>query len=574
MPLDNREIVKLLKITASLLELHAESSKDEFKIKSYNNAVFNLERLNQSLSSLSLDELNKIEGVGKSIASNIHDINITGNFSLLQDLSAITPPGVVDMLQIKGLGPKKIKVIWKELKIETTADLLQACYDKKICKLKGFGDKTEESIKQALLYANDNHGKLLYAEAEIHALEVEDYLGKAFPDALVSGKGHLRRKLEVIEVLEFLLGADDRLQTMKVLESSEILVQDKNTSGPFSFRGTHPVSGIAVEILLCKKECFYKDLILHTGSSAHLSVMLANGQHLLGTLANQSVKSEEAAYAFAGMDYIEPELREGTFEIHLAQTKALPNLVKFEDLKGVLHNHSTYSDGKNGLQEIAQYCKDAGFAYFGISDHSKAAFYANGLDEYRVRKQQEEADALNLKMAPFHIFKGIESDILNDGSLDYPDEVLQTFDFVVASIHSNLGMDITKATDRLVKAIANPYTTILGHMTGRQLLRREGYPVDHQAVIDACAAYGVVLEVNANPRRLDVGWEWINYAIQKEVMISINPDAHDKLNIRHMAYGVNVARKGGLTKDMTFNCLSKDAIEAHFIQRRKSALKK
>lgn len=570
--LDNREIIRLLKTAASLLELHAQSSKDEFKIRSYNNAVFSLEKVEKPLAALSLEELGQIEGVGKSIAANIHEINLSGSFNTLQSLLEITPAGVIDMLAIKGVGPKKIKLIWQDLKIESIADLLQACYDRKICKLKGFGDKTEESIKQALLYKLGNVGKFLYADAEILASEIEYLLKTAFPQSLISVTGALRRKLEVIEKLEFLVGLGDPDPVDHKLENLPQLIMDQKISGPFSFRGKHVSSGAFVEVLFCKKADYYNKLILHTGSKAHLSVQLESGKNLLHSIAVKKLESEAEGYALVGLSYIEPELREGTFEINLAQNNALPALVEMKDLKGVLHNHSTYSDGKNSLEDMAKHCLESGYEYFGISDHSKAAFYANGLDEYRVKKQQEEIGMLNLQLAPFKIFKGIESDILNDGSLDFAEDVLQSFDFVVASIHSNLGMDVTKATDRLIKAIANPRTTMLGHPTGRQLLRREGYPIDHKAVIDACAAYGVILEVNANPRRLDVPWEWINYALQKQVLISINPDAHEKANIRHMLYGVNVARKGGLSKAMTFNSFSRAEVENYFDKRKKAAL--
>jgi DNA polymerase (family 10) len=241
-----------------------------------------------------------------------------------------------------------------------------------------------------------------------------------------------------------------------------------------------------------------------------------------------------------------------------------------DDLKGPLHNHSTYSDGKNSLRELAEYCKDAGYEYLGMADHSRSAFYANGLDEDRIRRQHEEIDRLNEKLAPFRIFKGIESDILMDGSLDYEAEVLAGFDYIVASIHSGLSMDVKKATTRLIRAIQNPYTTILGHPTGRLLLRREGYPIDHRAVIEACAAHQVVIEINANPWRLDLDWRWVRYAMEQGVILSINPDAHANEGIWHMKYGVIAGRKGGLTKDMTLNTKSADELSDYFENRKKN----
>jgi DNA polymerase (family 10) len=287
---------------------------------------------------------------------------------------------------------------------------------------------------------------------------------------------------------------------------------------------------------------------------------------------NTPIASESAFFEKAGLPWIPEELREGYIEFDLAKAGKIPQLLEDKDLKGILHNHSTYSDGKHTLRQMAEYCKELGYEYLGISDHSRTAFYAGGLEIEKVQKQHQEIDQLNKELAPFRIFKGIESDILTDGSLDYPEEVLASFDFIVSSIHSNLGMDRKKATARLINAIMNPYTTILGHPTGRLLLRREGYPIDHKAVIDACALHNVVIEINANPWRLDLDWRWVNYAVDKGVKLSINPDAHEMGGYADMKYGVIAGRKGGLTKDMTFNAMSADEIGKYF-QDRKSKSK-
>ena len=289
---------------------------------------------------------------------------------------------------------------------------------------------------------------------------------------------------------------------------------------------------------------------------------------LLDSSKISNASNETAIYQSMGLPYIEPELREGKNEIAWAKANELPLLLTISDIKGMLHNHSTYSDGKDSLETMATYCKELGYEYLGICDHSKTAVYAGGLKENDIIRQHKEIEQLNAQLTPFKIFKGIESDILNDGSLDYSDEVLASFDFVVASIHSNLKMDEDKATARLIKAIENPYTSILGHPTGRLLLYRAAYPIDHKKVIDACVANNVIIELNANPYRLDIDWTHIPYAVEKGVKISINPDAHKKSGYHDTYFGVCSARKGGLTKTMTFNCLSKTEIEKYFIERK------
>ena len=289
-------------------------------------------------------------------------------------------------------------------------------------------------------------------------------------------------------------------------------------------------------------------------------------------LLDQEIESEEAAYKAFDSQYIEPELREGTFEIDLASKDELPNLLELKELQGPFHNHSNYSDGNNTIRQLAEYCISQGYAYLGLSDHSKSAFYANGLQEFQIIKQHEEIAELNKELGPFKIFKGIESDILNDGSLDYAPDVLASFDFIVASVHSNLNMDREKATQRLLKAIENPYTTFLGHPTGRLLLRRKGYPIDHKKIIDACAKHDVIIEINANPWRLDLDWPWVNYALEQGVILSINPDAHEIEGFDDMKYGVYMGRKGGLTKEKTFNAWGLERVEKYLKERKERIL--
>lgn len=544
------------------MELHEENP---FKIRSLNNAIFNLEKSPIALSTLTIDEIGKIEGVGKSIAAYIDDINREGKCAVLEEYKEKTPEGVIEMLDIKGVGPKKIRTIWKTLGVETIEDLLQACADDKIATLKGFGKKTQENIVEALRYKAANAGKLHYASALPLVEMLLKEIDTAFPHALISPTGDIRRKMEIIDQVALLVGTDNFLEVGDFLDTLATIEKSGTGSGPFTWRGSFKESGLPVIVRLCSKQDFHKLLMKHTGTTEHLNMPLENGGSLMKIINSNPLNSEDEAYSLAELPYIAPELREGLFEFEMVKEGKLPQrLIEMEDIKGILHNHSTYSDGKHSLEEMAIACRDLGYEYLGISDHSKTAFYANGLTEERVAEQQAEIDRLNEVLAPFKIFKGIESDILTTGELDYAPEVLQTFDFIVASIHTGFTNDIVKNTDRLLHAIQNPFTTILGHPTGRLLLRREGYPIDHKAVIDACATHNVIIEINANPWRLDLDWRWVYYALSKNVMLSINPDAHDKKEYDYMHYGVAVGRKGGLTKERTLNCLSREEVENIF----------
>jgi DNA polymerase (family 10) len=515
-----------------------------------------------------VEELTGLEGIGKGIAAKIYELCTTKQFSELNELLDKTPKGIIEMLSIKGIGPKKVRTIWKELQIEDKESLLLACNENKISALKGFGEKTQEAIKLALVFTEAHKEKFLYAEIEESALQLEKDIKELQISEFVSLSGEVRRKLEIIDLLQIVIGHNDPEKVFKELEKISCLLKDDRISAPFVWRGNGPL-GIKTEIRICPKENFTNYLFLHSASPEHLKSEAKEEKNFFHFIKSEKFNSEEDLYKVLGLQYIEPEMREGMGELELARMHKIPELVRYTDLKGILHNHSTYSDGSHTLEEMALYCKELGFEYLGISDHSKTAFYAGGLQENKVLEQQKEIDQLNIKLAPFRIFKGIESDILNDGALDYDDKILASFDFIVASIHSNLKMTEEKATSRLITAIENPYTTMLGHATGRLLLKREAYPIDHKKVIDACAENNVIIEINANPRRLDMDWRWVRYAIEKGVMISINPDAHEKAGYLDMHYGVYIGRKAGLSKELTFNALSLTEIEKHFFAKKK-----
>jgi DNA polymerase (family X) len=563
--LDNNTILKQLKLLAALMELHDENS---FKIRGYQNAIFNLDKTDVELGGLSLEALEKIDGIGKSIAKTISEINSAGISSALQEYLNTTPEGIVELLDIKGIGPKKIKVLWKELGIESGHELKEAANAGLVAKLKGFGDKTQQTIINALEFKEANANKLHYAEAEKLVDEIIAQLKEIQPEMLCEATGEIRRKMEVIELIDILIGLDDIDELEEALDDSEDFEQILELSGPITWRGHFKQLRIPVQFSYCDKKAFVTEQFLRTGNALHINEIVKDNLSLKDLAKQGNFSSETEIYKAANFGFIAPEMREGTFEIEAAKKGTLPDLVEMKDLKGILHNHSTYSDGKHTLEQMAVHCKNLGYEYLGICDHSKSAFYANGLNEDRLIQQHAEIDELNKKLAPFKIFKGIESDILYDGNLDYDDQVLASFDFIVASVHSILNMKLEKATQRLLTAIENPYTTILGHPTGRLLLRREGYPIDHKAVIDHCAKYNVVIEINANPWRLDLDWRWVHYAIEQGVKLSINPDAHKMEGYDDMYYGLLAARKGGLTAGMTFNALNAEEIGEYFTNRK------
>lgn len=532
------DIADILELTAKLMELH---EGNPFKIKAVSNAAFKLSKTRLDLSGKNLSEIEEIEGIGKGIAAKIHEILETGTTQELEDLKQDTPEGVIEMMSVKGVGPKKVRQLWKELGIESVGELLYACNENRLVDLKGFGQKTQESIKQHIEFNLKNANKFHFAAIEPYANKLIEMLSSNTNGHHIAITGDYRRKCEVIDKLVFVTDS----KTIDIKEEAEKL------------------SPVPVEWVHCEKNEFHKVLFETTGSQEFLN-------HIKYKTSDKHYKSEKEIFDELGLAYCEPEMRENLPQIiSAAKHNTNPKLIEYTDLKGILHNHTTYSDGLHTLEKMANYCKKLGFEYLGICDHSQSAFYANGLKADAIHKQHKEIDKLNSELAPFKIFKGIESDILNDGELDYSDDVLKTFDFVVASVHSNLKMNEEKATHRLIKAIENPYTTILGHPTGRLLLARNGYPIDHKKIIDACAANGVIIELNAHPYRLDIDWRWIPYCIEKNVMISINPDAHQTEGYHDMKYGVNVARKGMLDKANCFNALTLEEIETYFISRKK-----
>ena len=563
--MDHKAILNRLKLCIQLLELHDENP---FKIRSYQGGLNALERLEGNFMELSEQELAQVPGIGKSILEAIASLKSRGGFSTLDALLEQTPTGVLEILQVKGLGPKKVQVVWKELGITSTHELMEACQSGKVAQTKGFGEKTQETIIQNLLFKASTSGKWLYADIEETILALAAKLQQQLSKAQVRVVGDFARRMEILTEGEFLIATGDLAAIKTNLSQVEGIVWDKPSSGPMTWRGKLADPELQLVFHFCNEAELVSKELLFVASKAHLSSWITDEETVGEKIRKSTLASEADFFDQNNLQFIPREMREGMGEVEMAKAGTLPTLLENSDLKGILHNHSTYSDGKHTLRQMAEYCKGLGYDYLGISDHSRTASYAGGLEIEKVTTQQAEIQLLNQELAPFHIFKGIESDILPDGSLDYPTEVLQSFDFIVSSVHSVLNMDLKRATDRLLTAIHNPYTTILGHPTGRLLLRREGYPIDHKAIIDACAEKQVVIEINSNPWRLDLDWRWVRYAMEQGVMLSINPDAHEMEGYADMQYGVWIGRKGGLTKELTLNALSGKEIAAYFEARK------
>jgi len=549
---DNSSILSKLNLYAKLAELHDENP---FKYKTFTTAAFNLKKIKESFESLSDNDLLAVPGVGKSVLFAIKQIYETASFPALDECISKTPVGVVDMLKIKGLGPKKVKVIWEEMQIEAVSDLLDACRQNRLTEIKGFGLKTQAEIIKGIEFSISASGKWHYARLMGIANEFREFVKKQFPGFQFEYSGDFRRCSEIIEKL-MVVTTIDQNDLINFLSKQDYAINVNDDEIHMFIEGQIPVE------IICSDYLNFERLLFETtGSFDHLNQIEYSQTDAL------NFTSEEELYESKGLPFIIPEQREGLNELDFNETDQ--HFIEYGQLKGVLHNHSTYSDGLNTLSEMAEYANSQKFQYLGICDHSKSAGYARGLSDERVLAQMAEIDTLNIKMAPFKIFKGIESDILSDGSLDYSEEILKLFDFVVASVHSNLTMNEEKANARLLKAIENPYTTILGHPTGRLLLMRSGYQINHKLIIDACAANAVVIELNAHPYRLDIDWRWIYYAQQKGVLISINPDAHEKMGYHDMYFGTLAARKGGLLKRNTLNALNLQEFEAFLMNRRK-----
>ncbi|MBC7553653.1 MAG: DNA polymerase/3'-5' exonuclease PolX [Taibaiella sp.] len=545
----NDQVADKFSLLSKLMDIHGENS---FKSKTYSINAYNIEKLPREITEMTTTELFGMKGIGGSTGKKIQQILATGRLDALDEILERTPPGILDMLAIKGLGPKKLAVVWKELGIESVGELEYACNENRLVALKGFGAKTQQGILDNIQEIKKNEGFYLWADAEKLATVIINNLEDKFPAALFSVTGAFRRQLETIAQLDFITNIPVADVSGHFASMEEAVVR---AEGDDTININLP--GFPVIMVHCTDtDSYYNRLFATTATEDFIAAFR------VAYTMPANAASEKEIFAVNKLQFIEPAMRESAAVLTRSAAGTLPTLIQKADIKGIIHSHSKWSDGLNTIEQMALAAKEQGYEYLVMSDHSQAAYYANGLKPEQIAAQHIEIDALNVKLAPFKIFKSIEADILNDGALDYGPEILSTFDLVIASVHSNLKMSQEKAMARVMAAIANPFTTILGHPTGRLLLSRKGYPLDYKTIIDACAAHNVVIEINAHPRRLDLDWRWIEYAMEKGVLLSIDPDAHSINGFGDVYFGVMSAQKGGLTAASNLSSFSLAGFEA------------
>lgn len=556
----NKHIARRLKQTADLIEL---TGGNAFRARAYAGAARTVDRMDEAVLQLvESDTLTKVQGIGKGIAADIEALVRTGSFETLDRIVESLPPGLLDVLRVKGLGPKKVRTLWTDLGVTSIGDLETAAVAGRIAELDGFGTKTQTTILQNVEQLKRYRARRRYHDALDAVAPLVEALRKTDGIERAETAGEVRRKMDTVGEAVLVVSGDHEAIRAALTEHA---TPDGEAEGFFA--GTTR-DGLRLRIVWAEGDDFATTWWRETGSAEHVAAFTERAGEPEG-------ETEEAIYRAAGLRWVPPELREGNGEVEAAAEDALPDLLTVSDLRGSLHNHSTYSDGAHTLRQMAEAARARGLEYFGICDHSRSLVIANGLSVERLREQGAEVRALNAEFAsdggpPFHIFHGSECDILRDGDLDYPDDVLADLDLVVASIHTQFNMSEAEATERIVRAVSNPHVSILGHVTGRLLLAREGYPVNHSRVIEACAEHGVAVELNANPYRLDIDWRYLREATAQGVLISINPDAHSIDGLDDVQWGVASARKGWLTPGQCLNAKLADDFAAWLASRRKA----
>ncbi len=546
------QLVDLLAEMKTLLELKGENP---FKIRAFDKAGDTIASLGEKedwMARARAGTLTEIPGIGKGISKFLTDYLIDGNRSELDEIAASLPEGLLELTKVSGLGPKKAILLIEELGIKSLGELEYACRENRLVKLKGFGDKAQAKILESVQYLLSTGGQLRLSEAFPLAEKLLAVLVKTAGTLRVSETGALRRRCETLSKLEFLVETPPgEKSTKKIEEKLYLAVAEAGVSG----------LTIPVEFKFAETSQFGSELARTTATAESWTAILKVGEK---QLKDTSLKAPDEAAFFSNIElaWIPPEMRETGEEVALARSGKLDEVLGWQDIQGCFHNHTTRSDGSATLEEMVLAARDRGMKYIGISDHSKSAFYAQGLNEDVLAVQEKEIRQLQEKIPEVRIFWGIESDILADGSLDYDDKVLKKFDFVVASIHSRFQMDRTTMTERILQAVRNPRTTMLGHLTGRLLLGRKGYDIEMEKIIRECAERGVAIEINANPQRLDIDWRWGPELRRNKCMVSVNPDAHDIAGLDDVRYGVCVARKALLPRSLVVNSRDTAGVES------------
>lgn len=546
--MQKKPVSDILENIAMLLEIKGENP---FKSRAYYNAAKALSGITNLEELVKEKRLREIKGIGEALSQKIEEYSKTGTMAYYEELTQVVPESLLELMQIPNLGPKKIKVLYDELEITNIGELEYACKENRLIHLTGFGEKTQEKVLKGIEFFKRHKGEFLFGDVYQEAERIRQRLSTIVDPIWAEVCGSIRRRKEVVRDMDILVAAENHEKItsffVSMPEVDQVLVTGETKTS------VRMKSGIEADLRVVTRQEFPYALVYFTGSKEH-NVRLRGIAKKKGWKLNEYgifdgdnlviCKSEEEIYRALGLPYIPPELREDSGEIEAAEQDKLPSLVQHEDIRGIFHVHTDFSDGVDSLERMVEAAQKFGFSYLGVSDHSKTAYYAGGLKHDAILRQWEMIDTLNKKNSTFRIFKGIESDILSGGSLDYDDSILEGFDFVIASVHSGFTMKKDDMEERILKAMKNPYTTILGHPTGRLLLSRDGYQVDMMRIIDCAAQNHVILELNASPYRLDIDWRYLKYAKDKGVMISINPDAHAVAGLEEVFFGVNIARKG------------------------------
>ncbi len=584
--MDKVTIADTLDKIATLLELKGENP---FKIRAYTNAARSIETWGGSISDLrDLETLEKIPGIGKAIASKVKELVETGSLQFFNDLRAEFPADILELFTLSGLGAKKIKALYEKLNVSSIAQLQAACEAGKVAELQGFGRTTQEKLGRAIAERTKHAGSFQLGSIAAEAERLQDDL-RAHPAALqVCIAGSYRRQKEIVRDLDFIVATSDPAEITNAFVQHP-LVESIIAQGPTK-SSVRLSSGIQCDLRVVTTEEYPFALNYFTGSKEH-NIVMRNRALQKGWTLNEyriapappvpetkkkktaapipKVREEADLYRALDLDYVPPELRENCGEFEAAADKKLPRLIEIENLRGTFHCHTTASDGRNSLEEMATAAQELGLQYLGIADHSRSQIQARGLDATRLRAQIEAIKKLNKQFDDFRVFAGVECDILRDGSLDFEDEVLAELDYVIVSVHSVLTLSESEMTKRIIRAIQNPFVTMLAHPTGRLLLKRDPYPVDIPAVLDAAAETGTWIEINAAPKRLDLDWRWWPLAKEKGVKCVINPDAHQTSRLQELRFGIGVARKGWLTKSDVMNCLPLGKIENELFKKKR-----